>query len=78
MLELLQYFEKICEVIFFRSLTLLFENIPKIISIGSLITEKRPFKRLKILSVLARFLSKIKKSVSILYQSNISANAFCF
>ena len=62
MLELLQYFEKNCEVIYFRSLTLLFENIPKIISIGSLITEKRPFKRLKILSVLARFISKTKKS----------------
>ena len=62
MLELLQYFEKNCEVIYFRSLTLLFENMPKIISIGSLSTQQGPFKRLKILSVLARFISKIKKS----------------
>ena len=46
---------------YFRSLTLLFENTPKIISIGSLITEKRPFEKLKILSALARFISKIKQ-----------------
>ena len=42
------YFEKNCEIIYFRSLTLVFENMPKTISIGSLITEKRPFKKLKI------------------------------
>ena len=70
MLELLQYFEKNCEVIYFRSLTLLFENMPKIISIGSLITEKRPFKRLKILSVLARFISKIKKILQFQFSIN--------
>ena len=38
------------------------ENTPKIISIGPLITEKRPFKKLKILSVLTRFISKLKKA----------------
>ena len=56
------YFEKNRGVMYFRSLTLLFENTPKIISIGSLITEKRPFKKLKILSALARFISKIKQA----------------
>ena len=55
------YFEKNCVIIFFRSLTLVSENTPKIISIGLLITEKRSFKKLKILSILARFISKIKK-----------------
>ena len=34
--------------------------MPKIISIGPPITEKRPFKKLKILSFLALFISKIK------------------
>ena len=37
------------------------ENTSKIISIGILITERQPFKRMKILSILARFISKIKK-----------------
>ena len=37
-------------------------NSPKIISIAPLVTEKRSFKKLKILSVLAHFISKIKKS----------------
>ena len=46
---------------FFRSLTLVSENTPKVISIGPLITEKRSFKKLKILSVWACFISKIKK-----------------
>ena len=54
------YFEKNCIIIFFRSLTLVSENMPKIISIGPLITEKRSFKKLKIVSFLAPFLSKIK------------------
>ena len=55
------YFEKNCEVLYFRSLTLVSESTPKIISIRPLITEKRPFKNLKILSVLTRFISKINK-----------------
>ena len=38
------------------------ENTPKIISIGPLITEKRPFKKLKILSFLTRFISKLRKA----------------
>ena len=56
------YFEKNCEVIYFRSLTLVFENMPKIISIGPLITEKQSFEKLEILSILARFISKMKKA----------------
>ena len=56
------YFDKNCEIIFFRILTIVSENMPKIISIGLLITEKQPFKKLKNLSILARFISKIKKS----------------
>ena len=48
--------------IYVRSLILLFENMAKAISIGPLITKKRPFKKLKTLSVLARFISKIKKA----------------
>ena len=38
------------------------QNTPKIISIGPLITEKQPFKKLKILSVLTRFISKLRKA----------------
>ena len=41
-------------------LTQISENKPKIISIGAPITKKRPFKKLKILSFLASFISKIK------------------
>ena len=55
------YFERNCVFIFFRSLTLVSENMPKIVSIGPLVTEKRSFKKLKILSILTRFISKIKK-----------------
>ena len=55
------YFEKNCLIIFFRSLTLVSKNTPKTISIAPLVTEKRSFKQLKILSILARFISKIKK-----------------
>ena len=54
------YLEKNCEVILVRSLTQVFENTPKIISIGPRITEKLPFKKLKILSFLAPFISKTK------------------
>ena len=54
------YLEKNCKVILFRSLTFESENPPKITSIGPPITEKRPFKKLKILSFLAPFISKIK------------------
>ena len=60
LLSLLLYLEKNCEVILFRRLTLVSENTPKITSIGPPITEKRPFKKLKILSFLASFISKIK------------------
>ena len=56
------YFEKNCKIIFFRGLSSVSENAPKIISIGTLITEKLSFKKLKIWSILARFISKIKKS----------------
>ena len=45
----------------FRSLKLVSENTPKIISVELLITEKRFSKKLKILSILAHFISKIKK-----------------
>ena len=45
-------------IIFFRSLTFVSENTPKIISIGPLITEKQSFRKLKILVC---FISKIKK-----------------
>ena len=56
------YFEKKCEIIFFRSLTLVSGNTPKIISVEPLISEKRLFEKLKILSVLASFISKFKKA----------------
>ena len=62
MLWLLLYFEKNCKIIFFRGFSSVSENAPKIISIGTLITEKLSFKKLIILSILARFISKIKKS----------------
>ena len=52
--------KKNCKVILVRSLTQVSENTPKIISIGSRITEKLPFKKLEILSFLAPFISKIK------------------
>ena len=60
-LQLLLHCEKNCKIIFFRSLVLVYENTPKVVSIGPLIAERRPFKKLKILSVLARFIPKIKK-----------------
>ena len=50
-----------CEIIIFRSLTFVSESTPKIKSIGPLITEKRSFKKWKILPTFARFISKIKK-----------------
>ena len=52
--------KKLSEVILFRSPTEVSENTPRIISIGSAITVKRPFKKLKILFFLASFISKIK------------------
>ena len=60
LLESLQYLPKNCKVILFRSLTQVSENTPKIIFIGTRITEKLPFKELKILSFLASFISKTK------------------
>ena len=53
---------KKCEIILFRSLLLISENTPKIISIGPPIMEKRPFKKLKILAFLVPFISKTKKA----------------
>ena len=54
------YLEKNSEVILVRCLTQVSENIPKTMSIGPRITEKLPFKKLKILSSLVPFISKIK------------------
>ena len=59
-LQLLLYLEKSCAVILFRSLTQVSQSTLKTTSIGSPITEKRPFKKLKILSFVAPFISKIK------------------
>ena len=53
-------FEKNCEIILFRSLTMVSENMPKIMLIGPPITEKRASKRLKILLFLPPFISKTK------------------
>ena len=50
------------KIIFFRSLTLVSENTPKIISIAPLITEKQSFKKIKTLPVSPCFISKIKKA----------------
>ena len=47
LLESLQYLAKNCKIILFRSLTQVFENTPKIIFIGTCITEKLPFKNWK-------------------------------
>ena len=71
------YFEKNWEIIFFRKLTSVSENTSKIISIGPLITEKQSFKKLKILSILARFISKIKKA-DIFYFASIKYFLKCF
>ena len=59
-LQILLYLEKNYQVILFRSLTQVSENAPKITSIGPPITQKRPFKKLKIWFFLAPFISKIK------------------
>ena len=48
------------QTILVRSLIQVSENKPKIISIGRRITEKLPFKELKMLSFLAFFISKTK------------------
>ena len=53
-------FERRCEIILFRSLTMFSENMPKIMLIGPPITEKRASKRLKILLFLPPFISKTK------------------
>ena len=58
-LQLLLYLEKSCEVILFRSLTQVSQNTPKTTSIGSPITVKRAFKKLKILSFVAPFISTV-------------------
>ena len=56
------YFEKKCEIILFRSLTLICKNTPKIISIGPPIMEKQQFKKMKIVVFLAPFISKTKRA----------------
>ena len=58
-LQLLLYLEKSCEVILFRSLTQVSQNTPKTTSTGSPITVKRSFKKLKILSFVAPFISTV-------------------
>ena len=63
------YFEKNCEVIYFRSLTLLFENTPKTISIGSLITENRSFKKIENSVRFGAFYFKNKKADIFNFQS---------
>ena len=55
------FWEKLQNYIF-RSLTLACESMPKIISIVLPITDKQSFKKLKILSILVCFISKIKNS----------------
>ena len=62
MLELLLYFEKNSEIMFFRGLTLVSENMLKIKAIRATYYGKTAFKILKILFILAHFISKIKKS----------------
>ena len=56
------YLKNNCEVIFVRSLTYVSENTPKTISIRPCITEKLTFEKLKILSFLAPFISKLKRA----------------
>ena len=56
----LLYLEKNCEVKLARRLTQGSENTPKIISIGPRITEKLPLKKLRTLSFLVLFISKIE------------------
>ena len=54
------YLGRNCEVIILKASHRSLKKTPKITSIGQPITEKRPFKKLKILSFLAPFISKIK------------------
>ena len=54
------YFGKNCEVMLFGGLIWISEKKSKIISMEAPITKKRPFKKLKILSFLASFNSKIE------------------
>ena len=54
------YFGKNCEVMLFGGLIWISEKKSKIISMEAPITKKRPFKKLKILSFLESFISKIK------------------
>ena len=56
-------------MIYFRSLRWISKSTSKIISIRSLVTEKRSFKTLKILSYLARFISKTKKDQDLSFPS---------
>ena len=60
MLFLLLSFEKNCGIILFRNLTMVSENTSKTMLIGPPITEKQPFKKLKILLFLLPFTSKTK------------------
>ena len=58
----MQYFEKRCEIMLFRSLTLISENTPTILSIRPSIMVEQLFKNLKILAFLAPFISKTKRA----------------
>ena len=51
---------KKCEIILFKSLKEVSEDMPKIVSIGQPIAEKRLFKKLKLLLFLASFISETK------------------
>ena len=70
------FFEKNCEIILFRSLTIVSENTPKIMLIGPPITEKRPSKKLKLLLFLPPFISKTK-IVDIFNFSSLRCFGYC-
>ena len=62
MLQLLLYIAKNCEIILLRNLTVVSQNTPKIISICHPLQRNDRLKKLKILSFLAPFISKTKKT----------------
>ena len=75
----MQYFEEKCKIVHFRSLTLISENTPKIISVGPPIMEKRPFKKLKILAFWHLLFQKQKElTFSVFHQSNIFGKQYSF
>ena len=62
MLKLLLYFEKNRQIILFRILTIVYENTKKIMSIGPLIMEKQPFKKIENVVVFVAFYFQNKNS----------------